>query len=85
MRVITMGQTIKKLRSLTMACWWPSKVTGLTQPDWPGVLGEVDALLQSAKYRRVSYGTASAQEVHELASLYNWVQDQIDQGAMSQR
>jgi hypothetical protein len=79
MRVITMAETTKELRSLTMACWWPSRFTGRIYPDWPGILGELDTLVQGAKARMAGYGTASTQEIHKLAGLYNWVQNQIDQ------
>ena len=73
-----MRETTKKIRSLTMACWWPSKITGRTRPDWSGIFGELYWLFQQAKMRRATYGTSSAQEVHELAGLCNWVQGQID-------
>lgn len=37
-------------RANTMACFWPSKVTGLRAPVWISILGELGAQRDSAAF-----------------------------------
>ena len=41
---MTKAEAKKAARELTMACWWPSKVTGLIQPVWSEIRGELRML-----------------------------------------
>lgn len=61
---------VKELRHLTMACWWPSNITGRLQPDWEGIRGEMQALVVGAT-ARMDYGTATQGELDNLWSLYH--------------
>ena len=77
-KVTTLKQVQKEIRGQTMACWWPSRITGKAAPDWVGILGELEALLEGAKARMAYYGTATPAEVLRLQELRQWTQSQVD-------
>ena len=45
---VTMIHAKKRARDLTMACWWPSKITGMRAPCWGGILDELRTLANAA-------------------------------------
>ena len=75
MRHTTWRQVYAEVKSHTMACWWPSRITGRTIPDWDGVVGELDALVEGAK-TRLGYNAAMQGEVLRLSELRQWAQSQ---------
>jgi len=70
---ITRGE-LADMRSLTMACWWPSKVTGRVTPDWGGIAGELEALTTGAETRFLQ-GASTLDELHRLRSLRQLAKD----------
>ena len=67
---------IKAMRNLTMACWWPSRITGVTIPDWEGIEGELAALTGGAE-RRLESGSSSLTELHNLRKLRQLAKDRL--------
>jgi len=74
-KIHSVAETTREIRGLTMACWWPSRITGKRTPDWEGITGELDALIKGAK-ARLEYDTATPQEVHHLVELRHWADGQ---------
>lgn len=48
---MTYQEAVKRAKLYTMACWWPSKVTGLKNPDWNGIIGELKHEVETSLYR----------------------------------
>ena len=61
----------RQMRSLTMGCWWPSKINGQAPPDWSGIAGELIALTNDAENR---IGTPLS-ELNELRCLRQLARD----------
>ncbi len=40
----------KSVRLNTSACWWPSKMTGVTQPNWAGIISDLCAQRDTAAH-----------------------------------
>lgn len=63
---------LTELKQRTMACWWPSRITGRTEPDWQGIMGELDALIEGAERR------GDIAELNTLTALTPYVLDHTD-------
>lgn len=67
---------LRAMRTLTMACWWPSRFTGRVAPDWTGIAGELDALTGGAE-RRFEMGTCTLAELHQVRALRQLANDKV--------
>lgn len=47
-----LSEAIKILKANTMACWWPSKITGKNGTDFNGIFGEANKLLKDIMRRQ---------------------------------
>lgn len=68
-------QELADLKAETMACWWPSHITGVTRPDWTGIAGELDALLE----RENSIPGNSLARLHHVRKLRQLAHDKAEE------
>ena len=64
---ITPGE-LREMRANTMACWWPSKINGHASIDWPGVAGELSALIDGEVFYFNERG-GDFERLHNLQKL----------------
>ena len=56
------------IKGMTMACWWPSKITGLKTPDWENIYGELDCLIEGEEFYSEVRGS-NLDRLHRFHSL----------------
>ena len=42
----------KRMREMTMACWWPCRAFPMPEPDWGNIASELLCLAESARVCR---------------------------------
>ena len=60
----------KRIRETTMACWWPSRynLAGIKTPDWEGIVGELEYLLQGERHR-LTIGASTSGAIKSLEEM----------------
>ncbi len=67
-------EEMREIKANTMACWWPSKINGQFPPNWEGIAGELEGLVQGEVFYFSERGS-DFNRLHNLQKLTTLAKD----------